>query len=155
MCHKQFHLMQMHDPVDTTSNTPNVWAYDNIVLSSSLAPPSDSDGFWNPPWSASPTVSDQDTTIPEGVSEGAVPSEGDPKRELSPWWDPLALLSPPSPTPFLYSITCVTATPRCPPTTKIAFDTDSGAMGIENRCSVCMSHIKADFVGELIQDRLA
>jgi hypothetical protein len=84
-----------------------------------------------------------------------VPSEGDPKREVSRWWDPLDLLSPPSPTPLLHSITCLTATPRCPPTPKIVFDTDSGAMGIDNRCSVCMSHIKADFVGELIQDRLA
>ena len=30
------------------------------------------------------------------------------------------------------------------------FDTDSGPLGIDNRCSACISHIKADFIGELI-----
>ena len=28
-------------------------------------------------------------------------------------------------------------------------DTDSGLIGIGNRCSACMSHISANFVGEL------
>ena len=35
--------------------------------------------------------------------------------------------------------------------TSITFDTDSGKIGIDNRCSVCMSNIKGDFVGELIK----
>jgi hypothetical protein len=29
------------------------------------------------------------------------------------------------------------------------FDTDSGPVGIDNRCSACISHKRADFIGEL------
>ena len=33
--------------------------------------------------------------------------------------------------------------------TQMLFDTDSFKIGIDNRCSACMSHVRSDFVGEL------
>ena len=32
---------------------------------------------------------------------------------------------------------------------RVTFDTDSEAVGVDNRCSGCISHVKSDFVGEL------
>ena len=34
---------------------------------------------------------------------------------------------------------------------QMTFDTDSAPVGIDNRCSACMSHIRSDFVGELMK----
>ena len=34
------------------------------------------------------------------------------------------------------------------------FDTDSTPVGLDNRCSACMSHIKEDFVGELLPSNM-
>jgi hypothetical protein len=37
----------------------------------------------------------------------------------------------------------------------MAFETDSAPVGIDNRCSVSMSHIKSDFIGELQEAQVA
>jgi hypothetical protein len=41
------------------------------------------------------------------------------------------------------------------PSASTQFDTDSAPVGIDNRCSVCMSHLKSDFVGDLTETTLA
>jgi hypothetical protein len=48
------------------------------------------------------------------------------------------------------------ATSKKKPTgpTHVYFDTDSAPVGIDNRCSACMSHIKEDF-GKLTKTRQA
>ena len=79
-----------------------------------------------------------------------------------PPWSPIAALTQPVELPVV--ITEVLTIPgfgetltMLPATTEggsqgrnsVTFDTDSGPIGIDNRCSVCMSNDKGDFVGEL------
>jgi hypothetical protein len=52
------------------------------------------------------------------------------------------------------TLTCLTATSKSALPSSLSFDTDSGPVGIDNRCSVCMSHVKSDFVGELVESAL-
>jgi hypothetical protein len=52
------------------------------------------------------------------------------------------------------TLTCLTATRKSALSSSQSFDTDSGPVGIDNRCSVCMSHVKSDFVGELVESAL-
>ena len=35
----------------------------------------------------------------------------------------------------------------------IMFDSDSAAVGIDNQCSACISHISEDFVGDLVDSK--
>jgi hypothetical protein len=49
------------------------------------------------------------------------------------------------------TLTCLTATRKSALPLSLSFDTDSGSVGIDDRCSVCMSHVKSDFVGELVE----
>jgi hypothetical protein len=141
--------------------------WERIVTRSSLAPPSDTCGFWNPPWDTSPATSPlrhvQSASggglhhwrpTPDAVSDG---------NGINSEWDPVAFLTPP-PLPSWRNppIACLATTHRsAPPTTALkqkealTFDTDSAPVGIDNRCSVCMSHVKSDFIGELQEARLA
>ena len=49
------------------------------------------------------------------------------------------------------SIPTKTSTPRNDNVFKM--DTDSATIGIDNRCSLCISHIAEDFIGELRESR--
>ena len=38
---------------------------------------------------------------------------------------------------------------------EVIFDTDSARVGVDNRCSGCISHVATDFVGELVESDVA
>jgi hypothetical protein len=84
------------------------------------------------------------------VSETDIRKGKETKSE-SAEWNPLAILSPTnSQAQGDPPITCLTTTyPAGSNSRAFAFDTDSAPVGIDNRCSVCMSHIKSDFIGDL------
>jgi hypothetical protein len=147
--------------------------YDATVTCSSIAPPSDITLGWYPLWTTSPDVNHcvnpcrnphRTTASKEDclaclahhscrvikVSEGGA---NNCAEDIS-FWNPLSFLSPQAqqrdPT-----ITCLITSRTHRPSVSIQFDTDSDPVGIDNRCSVCMSHLKSDFVGELTETTLA
>jgi hypothetical protein len=138
---------------------PSTALWDSMITGSSLTPPSDSSGFWNPPWGHIPhrwVVSAKNACL-RGRPAGSI---GIRYKELSKEpskWDPLALLSPQSPrAQGDPPIACLTTThPVLSPSRAMAFNSDSAPVGRDNRCSVCMSHIRSDFIGELQDAQLA
>ena len=46
-------------------------------------------------------------------------------------------------------LTACTGTMDLPDTKQLGYDSDSAIVGIDNRCSACISHIKSDFNGTL------
>jgi hypothetical protein len=136
-------------PLSKLRPHPSTALWTNTVQFSSMATPSDLLESIT-----SSYVSEGDPEASEGgkiVSTRRHPcSLPVPEEARGPVWDPLALLSSVSQSCY-QSATCFTAThrPYPSPPAGSTFDTDSASVGIDNRCSVCMSHVKSDFNGAL------
>jgi hypothetical protein len=139
--------------------------YDATVTCSSIAPPSDTAPGWHSPWT---TSSDANHDVNQcrnpyrtAVSEGDCPAQSahNSRREIKAseggtnchvkncsFWNPLSFLSPQAeqrnPTTM-----CLITSHSHRPSASTQFDTDSAPVGIDNRCSVCMSHLKSDNIG--------
>jgi hypothetical protein len=147
--------------------------YDATVTCSSIAPPSDTALGWHPPWTTSPDAN-HDVNQCRNPYRTAVSKEDclahlahnccraikasevgtNSRAENISLWNPQSFLSPQA-EQWEPTITCLITSHSHRPSVGTQFDTDSAPVGIDNRCSVCMSHLKSDFVGELTETTLA
>ena len=112
-----------------------------------------------PPWdpNVAPFLEDAGITPPadsrpffgEWNTKRSVPAEQEPKH------DPILEDPINGESPYFFdeygTLVCMPAKSGQSKSSNMIFDTDSGDVGVDNRCTACMSNVETDFVGDLIQ----